>query len=127
MNTNLLFDFTVNKENNSIHVKREFAAGLELVWDCWTKAELLEQWWAPKPWRAETKSMDFREGGRWLYAMVSPKNEYFWSRVDYIKIETQKKFSAQDGFGDENVNLNPDFPRSIWNKVFQEGAGTTTV
>lgn len=127
MNTNLLFDFIVNKEKHTVHVKREFAAGLELVWDCWTKAELLEQWWAPKPWRAETKSMDFREGGQWLYAMVSPKNEYFWSRVDYIKIETKKGFSAQDGFTDAEGNLNPDFPRSLWNNVFQEGAETTTV
>jgi PhnB protein len=31
MNSNLLFDFTVNKENNTIHVQREFAADLDLV------------------------------------------------------------------------------------------------
>jgi uncharacterized glyoxalase superfamily protein PhnB/uncharacterized protein YndB with AHSA1/START domain len=127
MNTNLLFDFIINKEENTVQVRREFAAGLELVWDCWTKAELLEQWWAPKPWRAETKSMDFPEGGWWLYAMVSPKNEYHWSRVDYLKIETKKSFSAKDGFCDGEGDLNPDFPQSLWNSVFQEEAGTTTV
>ena len=31
MNSNLLFDFTVNKENNTINVQREFAADLDLV------------------------------------------------------------------------------------------------
>ena len=127
MNTDMLFNFTVNKEKNSIHVEREFAAGLGMVWDCWTKSELLEQWWAPKPWRAKTKSMDFREGGQWLYAMVSPKDEHHWCRVDYKKIERAKSFSAQDGFCDADGKLNPDFPRSLWNNVFEGGVETTTV
>lgn len=35
MNSNLLVDFTVNKENNTIVVKREFNANLELVWKAW--------------------------------------------------------------------------------------------
>jgi uncharacterized protein YndB with AHSA1/START domain len=127
MNTTLLFNFTVNKEKNSIQVEREFAGELGLVWDCWTKAELLEQWWAPKPWRAKTKSMDFREGGQWLYAMVSPQDEYHWCRVDYKKIETKKNFSAQDGFCDPDGNLNLDFPRSLWNNIFRGEGETTTV
>lgn len=127
MNANLLFDFIVNKEKNSIHVKREFEADLGLVWDCWTKSELLDLWWAPKPWQTRTKSMDFREGGRWLYSMVSPKNEDHWCRVDYGKVEVKKNFSAQDGFCDENGNLDPTFPRSQWTNVFQGDTETTTV
>jgi uncharacterized protein YndB with AHSA1/START domain len=66
MNSNLLFDFTVNKEEKTIHITREFAASLELVWRAWTTPELLDQWWGPQPWRAETKTMDFRQGGYWL-------------------------------------------------------------
>ncbi len=69
MNPNLQFDFIVNKENNTVNVKREFAADLQLVWDAWTKPELLDQWWAPKPYQTKTISMDFREGGMWLYYM----------------------------------------------------------
>lgn len=79
MNSNLLFDFTVNKENNTIHIRREFDAGPELVWQAWTTAELLDQWWGPEPWKAETRTMDFREGGTWLYAMVGPEGERHWS------------------------------------------------
>lgn len=127
MNTNMLFDFSVNKENKTIHVKRQFDADLRLVWDAWTQAELLDQWWAPKPYRTKTKSMDFREGGSWLYAMISPADEKFWCRADYKKIETLKSFSAQDGFCDEEGIINPQMPRSFWTNAFSELGETTVV
>lgn len=115
---NLLFDFTVNKENNTIHVKREFNANLELVWQAWTTAELLDQWWGPKPWRAETKTMDFQEGGFWHYAMVSPEGEKHWAKASYISIIKEKSFTAKDGFCDENGTMNPAFPQNLWKNSF---------
>jgi uncharacterized protein YndB with AHSA1/START domain len=57
MSMNLMMDFVVDKSNNIITVKREFAAELPLVWDAYTKSEILDQWWAPKPWKARTKTM----------------------------------------------------------------------
>jgi len=127
MNSSLFFDFTVNKDDNTIHVQREFAADLDLVWDAWTKPELLDQWWAPKPYQTRTKKMDFREGGYWLYAMVSPENVEHWCKADYKKIDVKKSFSGLDAFCDEKGNVNPDFPRSLWNNVFTAGTTTTTV
>lgn len=127
MKSNLKFDFTVNKENNTVNVKREFAANLELVWEAWTNPEILDQWWAPKPYRTVTKSMDFREGGMWLYAMVSPQDEKHWCKNDYLKIEHQKSFSGLDAFCDENGTINTDMPRTLWISTFAENEGTTTV
>lgn len=127
MNSNLLFDFSVNKENNTIHVTREFDANLDLVWKAWTTAELLDQWWAPKPYRNQTKSMDFRNGGCWHYAMISPENETHWCKLDYKEIDTLKKFSGLDAFCDENGNINNGFPRSLWQNIFSETANNTTV
>ncbi|MBD1434837.1 SRPBCC domain-containing protein [Sphingobacterium sp. DN00404] len=118
MNSNLLFDFTVNKENNTIHIKREFNANLELIWQAWTNPEILDQWWGPKPWKAETKTMDFREGGYWLYAMVSPEGDKHWSKSSYVSIEKEKSFSSKDGFCDENGTINPAFPQNLWENNF---------
>ena len=118
MNSNFLFDFVVNEEEKTILVKREFKAVRELVWKAWTTAELLDQWWGPKPWRAETKSMDFREGGSWLYAMVSPEGDRHWSIVNYKEIDPERSFSARDGFCDENGAMNPDFPDNLWENLF---------
>ena len=49
MKNHLLFEFIINKEDQTVHVNREFDANLSLVWDAWTKPEILDQWWAPKP------------------------------------------------------------------------------
>jgi PhnB protein len=127
MNSILKFDFTVNKENNTVNVKREFAADLEMVWDAWTKPEILDQWWAPKPYRTETKSMDFREGGMWLYAMVSPENIKHWCKNDYHKIVHHKKFSGLDAFCDENGVANKEMPRTLWTNEFTENGDVTLV
>lgn len=127
MKNNLLFDFTVNKQNNTVNVKREFAANLELVWDAWTKPEILDQWWAPKPYRTETKLLDFREGGMWLYAMISPENEAHWCKNDYRKIEHHKSFTGLDAFCDENGKVNEELPRTLWTNTFTENAGVTLV
>ncbi len=127
MNSNLLFDFTVDKENNTINIKREFDANLELVWEAWTNPEILDQWWAPKPYHIETKSLDLRVGGMWLYAMVSPKDEKMWCKADYKIIETNKILSWLDAFCDENGIENTIKPRSLWTNNFDENNNITTV
>ena len=40
-----------------LRVVRHFDADLPLVWDAWTKKDLLDEWWAPKPYKARTKSI----------------------------------------------------------------------
>jgi uncharacterized glyoxalase superfamily protein PhnB/uncharacterized protein YndB with AHSA1/START domain len=127
MKNNLLFGFSVNKENKTIEVNREFAADLETVWAAFTTSELLDRWWAPKPYQAKTKSMDFREGGNWLYAMVGPEDTPHWCRADYTKIEPLKSYSGLDAFCDEAGNINPDFPRASWTVSFIPGQQTTLV
>ena len=42
-------------QEKSILVSREFNAPLEIVWRAFTESELLEKWWAPKPWSVETR------------------------------------------------------------------------
>jgi uncharacterized protein YndB with AHSA1/START domain len=104
---NLLFDFTVDKATATIHITREFAADLDVVWDAFTKAEILDQWMGPKPWRVQTKVMDFREGGRWLYAMVSPENvnpSGRYSLAEFVEIQPKSSFTTRNSFADENGN-----------------------
>ena len=50
-------NFVVDKENNKVNVSREFAAPISKVWPAWTQSLILDQWWAPKPWKAKTKTI----------------------------------------------------------------------
>ncbi len=109
-------------------ITRSFNASVDKVWKAWTEAELLDKWWAPRPYRAETKSMDFKEGGIWLYAMVSPEGEKNWCRVDFTAIEDGKSYSASTGFCDEDGNMMPDFPMMYWfNRFVSEGNKTNAI
>jgi uncharacterized protein YndB with AHSA1/START domain len=104
--------------NKSIHISRIFNAPVQQVWSAYTESELLDQWWAPKPWKAETKSMNFTVGGFWLYAMVGPDNTKHWGRMNYHAIQPYQKMEGEDGFCDEDGNLNHDFPLTKWNHIF---------
>lgn len=127
MKTNLLFDFSVDEGNRSISVKREFAASREKVWEAWTQSEILDQWWAPKPYKVETKSMDFREGGQWFYAMVSPEDEKHWCRFDFRNVTMGEGFSGVEVFTDEDGNEVGNLPKTIWTNHFHENGGITMV
>jgi len=124
---NLAFDFLVNKSTNTITVKREFTAEVSLVWDAYTKSEILDQWWAPRPWKAKTKSIDFKNGGHWHYAMVGPEGEEHWAWADYKNIEPKKKFTGLDAFADVDGNINKELPQSTWEVTFSDKETKTVV
>jgi uncharacterized protein YndB with AHSA1/START domain len=113
-------------KNKQLKLTREFDADVETVWKAWTTREILDKWWAPKPWRAETKSMDFREGGSWLYAMVGPEGEKHWARADYKSIKPKQSFEYIDAFCDENGKITNTAPSMHWNCDFK-GSGDATV
>jgi uncharacterized glyoxalase superfamily protein PhnB/uncharacterized protein YndB with AHSA1/START domain len=127
MNATILFNFQVDKANKKISVERSFNGPIDLVWSAWTQAEILDRWWAPKPWRAETKSMNFKEGGRWHYCMVGPDGERHWCLFDYKNIVPQKSYSGLDAFCDENAVINMQHPRMQWINKFSSQDEETVV
>lgn len=102
------------KQAKQIVAIKEFDAPLEQVWSAWTESSILDLWWAPKPWRAETRSMNFSEGGKWVYAMVGPQGERHYAIVHYKKINKQQSFTAVDAFSDENGVINKEMPSMDW-------------
>ena len=112
---------------NTLTVKRNFNAPLDLVWRAWTESQLLDQWWAPKPWKSETKYMSFKVGGYRLYAMVSPEGEKHWGKTDYDFILPEKEFSGKDSFCDEDGNINTAAPISHFTIHFSEVSDHTEV
>ena len=126
MKNDLLFDFTVDKAAKSIFITREFDADISLVWDAFTKAEILDQWGAPEPWKTQTISMDFKVGGRRFYKMISPEGQEHFSGQDFTSISPKTNFKFISGFNDKDQNINSEFYGSENNLDFSEANGITT-
>ena len=125
MKNDLLFDLTVDKTTKTVFINREFDADLSLVWDAFTKQEILDQWVAPKPWTSKTKYMNFEVGGQRFYAMVSPEGQEHWSIQKYTSISPKTNFKLYNAFADKDEN--PELPGSEWDYNFSEQNGTTKV
>jgi uncharacterized protein YndB with AHSA1/START domain len=121
MNSDLQLDFSVNKESKTVYITREFNADLELVWDAWTTAELLDQWWGPKPFVTKTKVMNFEVGGRRFFAMVSPEGQERWFIQKFTSISPKTNFKTYNTFADEDEN--PELQGSEWDLNFSEQNG----
>ena len=125
MKNNLLFDFTADKAAKTITITREFDAGLSLVWDAFTKQELLDQWTAPAPCVAKTKYINFVAGGKRFFVMICPGGPERWSIQEYTSIAPKVSFRMYNSFADENEN--PELPGSVWDYTFSEQNGVTKV
>ncbi len=122
----LQFDFTLDKPTKTVYIIKEFDAELSVVWDAFTKQEILDQWWAPKPFLSKTLRMDFREGGRRFYAMVGSDGvEIGWHVQDYTSISPKTNFKFLSVFADKDENL--FLPGSDWDLNFEEENEITKV
>lgn len=119
--------YTKDVANKKVNVVRSFNAGLSAVWEAWTTAEALDQWWAPRPYKAVTKVMDFAEGGHWLYKMQAPDGSGQWCKVSYSAVTDMESITSSAAFVDEDEQVDDDFPVMHWKQNFSEADGITTV
>jgi uncharacterized protein YndB with AHSA1/START domain len=111
--------------SKKITVTKHYDAKPDVVWQAWTKQDILEKWWAPKPWRAESKKLDLREGGSWQYAMVGPENQRQNGKFTFTKINVPKSYEGIDSFTDERGVVDENLPQAHWTCEFRSaGAGT---
>ncbi len=125
MTNDLLFDFKVDKAAKMVYITREFDADQSLVWDAFTRAELIDQWIAPRPMIAKTKYQDFQVGGKRFYAMISPDGQERWALQQYTSITPKTNFKMYNVFTDKDEN--PEPVGSEWDHTFSEQNGVTKV
>ena len=117
------FNFTVDKTANTVVINRDFAAELSLVWDAFTKPEILDQWGAPEPWKTQTIYMDFKVGGRRFYKMISSEGQEHYSVQDFTSITPKTNYRYISGLSDKDENINPALYGSESNLDFSEVKG----
>ncbi len=113
---------SVNKEN--LVVTRLIDAPVELVWKAWTDPQHVTKWWGPKYYTSPSCKIDFREGGKYVFAMRAPKDQGgqdSYTAGVYTKIIPMELLEFTQGLSDEDGNridptsigMPPDFPAEI--------------
>lgn len=106
--------FTQDQNSASLYIMKVYAADVPLIWDHFTTPELLDQWWAPKPWQCETIKMDFQPDGIWRYMMKGSENERHYGAAQFHEITPNRSFDWTDFFTDEAGNRLQELPSANW-------------
>ena len=72
----------------------------EKLYRAWTEADLLKQWFTPKPWTVASAEIDVRPGGTSLIVMRSPDGDEFPNRGIYLEVIKNKKLVFTDAYID---------------------------
>ena len=115
-------------------LERVFKAPRELVFDAFSQAEHLRQWWGPRGWEVPFCTVDFRPGGRWHYCMRcvdEAQGEFYgmesWGLGLYRDIEAPARIVYTDYFSDADANINENMPPTLSTLTFEEVEGGTRV
>jgi uncharacterized protein YndB with AHSA1/START domain len=114
--------------DQEILITRTFDGPRDLVWQMWTTAEHLRQWWGPEGWTLPVCELDFRPGGTWFYCMEGPDGMQSCGKATYLDIDVPQRIIYEDAFADSEGNLIDDMPVAhITLEFVEEGSKTTVV
>ncbi len=86
--------------NRDLQLTRLLNAPREKVYRCWTEAEHLVKWFAPKPWSTPFAKLDVRPGGASIITMRSPEGQDFPNRGVYLEVVPNEKLVFTDAFSE---------------------------
>jgi uncharacterized protein YndB with AHSA1/START domain len=119
-------------ENDRTYVmERVFDAPRELVFEAYSTAEHLENWWGPKGWTLPFCEVDFRPGGTWLYCMKGPVGSEdgemmeSWGKAVYQEIIEPERIVYKDTFVDSDGSRVEGTPEMLITVEFVEEKGKT--
>ena len=81
-----------------LSLTRIIDAPREKLFRCWTGAELMKEWFCPKPWRVSHAEIDLRPGGSSLIVMNGPDGEEFPNRGVYLEVVENEKLVFTDAY-----------------------------
>ncbi len=98
---------TIDTQGKELIITRAFDAPRERVWKAWADPDCLKQWWGPRDFTAPSITLDFREGGTYLYCMRSPEGQDYWSTGTFREVVPMERIVYTDSFADAEGNPVP--------------------
>jgi len=107
--------------DNEILITRVFDAPAELVFEAWTKPEIVRRWWAGDRGQVTDAQVDLRVGGRWRWVMTANGGFEVAFSGEYREIDRPNRLVRTEVF-----ELIPDAP-AVSTTTFEETDGVTTL
>lgn len=92
-----LITMTALKQTNIITITRIYDAPLAAVWDAWTVAEQVSQWWGPRGFTLSIHDRDLKSGGHWHYTMHGPEGTDYENTTQYLEVLPLQKLVYDHG------------------------------
>ncbi len=107
---------------------RVFDAPRERVWQAWTEAERLKQWFAPRGMKTAQSKLDLRPGGMYHYCLRTPDGKDMWGRWAIREVKKPEKLVFVVSFSDEKGGvtrhpMSPNWPLHMLSTVEFEAQG----
>jgi uncharacterized protein YndB with AHSA1/START domain len=83
-----------------IVLTRAFKAPRALVFEAFTKPDLLKRWFGPRGWSLIICEVDFRVGGGFRFVLRSPEGNQMGMRGTYRRIEAPYRSVHTESFDD---------------------------
>lgn len=71
-------------------LQRVIKAPRNVVWGAWMNAETLPRWWGPDGFSCDTKRIDLRAGGEWVFDMIAPDGTVFPNHHIYGDVRAEE-------------------------------------
>jgi uncharacterized protein YndB with AHSA1/START domain len=81
---------------NATRLERTYEAAPELIWELWTTAAGIEEWWAPDGFENHVTELELEPGGRLTYTMTAtaPEQVEFMQNAGMpLSTESRKTFT----------------------------------
>ncbi len=86
--------------NYVLSITRTIKAPRPIVWRCWTEAELLKQWFCPKPWSVPEADIEIKAGGRMNIVMAGPNGERMENIGSYLEVAPLERLVFTDAYSE---------------------------
>ncbi len=119
------------KSSEPFVISRVFDAPRDRVWQAWTEAERLKQWFAPRGFKTTYNKLDLRTGGMYHYCLRMPDGKDMWGKWAIREVRKPEKLVFVVSFSDEKGGItrhpmSPNWPREMLSTVEFEEQGAKT-
>jgi uncharacterized protein YndB with AHSA1/START domain len=108
--------------DREIMLTRSFDAPARLVFDAFTRPELLTRWYGARGWNLVSCEVDLREGGRYRFVSAGPADATMAQAGTYRVVHPCSRLVYSELFDNQSYE-----GESIITHVFTDDGGLTTV